>query len=91
MYQAIRCRCHTHLADIPIGISDRARRNQQLSEQRASAVMNYMTDRLRIPAFRIRAVGYGDSRPVASNRTEEGRAQNRRIYLIITPKPDSLY
>lgn len=66
-------------------------RNQQLSEQRASAVMNYMTDRLRIPAFRIRAVGYGDSRPVASNRTEEGRAQNRRIDLIITPKPDSLY
>lgn len=66
-------------------------RNQRLSEERAKAVMEYLTERLRIPAFRIRAVGYGDSRPVASNRTEDGRAQNRRIDLIITPNPDSLY
>jgi len=65
-------------------------RNQTLSEDRATSVMNYMTGTLRIPSFRIAAVGYGDSRPVASNRTDEGRAQNRRIDLIITPRPDSL-
>jgi len=66
-------------------------RNQQLSEARAGAVMDYMTGTLLIPAFRIRALGYGDSRPITSNRTEAGRAQNRRIDLIITPRPDSLY
>jgi len=66
-------------------------RNQQLSEQRAQAVSRYLTEELLIPGFRIRAVGYGDSRPVASNRTEESRAQNRRIDLIITPAADSLY
>lgn len=66
-------------------------RNQQLSDTRARAVMNYMTDIMKIPAFRIRAAGYGDTRPVASNRTDEGRAQNRRIDVVITPKPDSLY
>jgi len=66
-------------------------RNQQLSEERAAAVMNYMTETLLIPAFRIRALGYGDARPITSNRTDTGRAQNRRIDLIITPRPDSLY
>ncbi|MFQ5634489.1 MAG: OmpA family protein [Gammaproteobacteria bacterium] len=68
----------------------RVSRNQALSEQRARAVMDYMTETLRIPAFRISAVGYGDSRPISSNRTDEGRAQNRRIDLIITPDPGSL-
>lgn len=66
-------------------------RNRQLSEERARAIMAYLTDELKIPAFRIRAAGYGDTRPVASNRIEEGRAQNRRIDVVITPKPDSLY
>ena len=65
-------------------------RNQQLSNERAAAVMAYMTDTLRIPAFRIRATGYGDSRPIASNRTDEGRASNRRIDLVISPRPESL-
>jgi OOP family OmpA-OmpF porin len=65
-------------------------RNQQLSIERAGAVMDYMTNTLRIPAFRIRATGYGDSRPIANNRTDEGRARNRRIDLIISPLPESL-
>jgi outer membrane protein OmpA-like peptidoglycan-associated protein len=65
--------------------------NQRLSEERARAVMDYMTGPLRIPPFRVRATGYGDSRPIASNRTEEGRARNRRIDLVITPDPGSLY
>jgi len=64
--------------------------NQKLSEERASAVMDYMTETLRVPAFRIRANGFGDSKPIASNRTEEGRASNRRIDLIISPRPESL-
>lgn len=63
-----------------------AARNLKLSEERAQAVKSYMTETMRIPAFRIAASGYGDTRPIASNKTEEGRARNRRIDLIISPK-----
>ncbi|MGI9341325.1 MAG: OmpA family protein [Gammaproteobacteria bacterium] len=65
-------------------------RNLALSEERAGAVVNYMTSELKIPAFRIRAVGYGDSRPIASNRTNDGRVKNRRIDIVIEPRPESL-
>ncbi len=56
-------------------------RNQQLSEQRAQAVRAYIVAH-GIDGSRIEAVGYGDTQPVASNDTEEGRAQNRRIEAI---------
>jgi len=65
-------------------------KNLELSEERAQAVRTYMTDVMHIPAFRIKASGYGDARPIANNKTEEGRARNRRIDLIIAPNPDSL-
>jgi len=63
-----------------------AARNLTLSEERAQAVKTYMTDIMRIPAFRITALGYGDTRPIANNKTEQGRARNRRIDLIIAPE-----
>lgn len=57
------------------------RRNQQLSEQRAQAVRQYLVEH-GIDGGRVEAVGLGDTQPVASNDTEEGRAQNRRIEAI---------
>jgi outer membrane protein OmpA-like peptidoglycan-associated protein len=54
------------------------RRNQQLSQTRAEAVREYLIQH-EIDGSRVEAVGYGDTRPVASNDTEAGRAQNRRI------------
>ena len=57
--------------------------NQQLSEQRAQAVMSYLVDK-GIAASRLTAVGYGATRPVASNDTEEGRDENRRTEFRIT-------
>lgn len=57
------------------------RRNQVLSEQRAQAVRDYLVSH-GIDGGRIEAVGYGDQRPLTSNATEEGRAQNRRIEAI---------
>jgi OOP family OmpA-OmpF porin len=57
--------------------------NLQLSEKRAFAVMQYLRQSLLIPADRIQAIGYGSDRPVASNKTTDGRAKNRRIDVII--------
>jgi outer membrane protein OmpA-like peptidoglycan-associated protein len=56
--------------------------NKQLSERRAKAVMDYFVAQ-GIAADRLKAVGYGKSKPIASNATEEGRAENRRVELQI--------
>jgi OOP family OmpA-OmpF porin len=52
--------------------------NQALSEKRAQAVVNYLI-KAGLPADRFTAVGYGSTQPIASNDTDEGKAQNRRI------------
>ncbi|MBD5304204.1 MAG: OmpA family protein [Bacteroides sp.] len=57
--------------------------NQTLSEQRAQSVVNYLESQ-GIPASRLKAVGMGESDPIASNSTVEGRAQNRRVEMYIT-------
>lgn len=59
--------------------------NQRLSQQRAEAVRERLIGTAGIPAGQLTAIGYGDSRPVASNADEAGRRRNRRIDLVITP------
>jgi OOP family OmpA-OmpF porin len=54
--------------------------NQALSERRANAVMSHLVDR-GVPASRLTATGFGETNPVASNKTAEGRALNRRVEL----------
>jgi outer membrane protein OmpA-like peptidoglycan-associated protein len=54
--------------------------NQKLSEARARAVSDYFIKQGISPG-RIRAVGFGETRPVAANDTLEGRALNRRVEL----------
>ena len=56
--------------------------NQGLSERRANSVRDYLTAK-GVKATRLTAKGYGESRPVASNDTKEGRAENRRVELIV--------
>ena len=58
--------------------------NQRLSEQRAATVMNYLISR-GVPASRLRSQGFGESMPVASNDTTDGRARNRRVEIKIVP------
>ncbi|MBU1330151.1 MAG: OmpA family protein [Gammaproteobacteria bacterium] len=53
--------------------------NQKLSEQRATAVRNVLVNQYGVDGQRVNAVGYGESRPVADNATEAGRAVNRRV------------
>jgi outer membrane protein OmpA-like peptidoglycan-associated protein len=61
--------------------SDKA--NLTLSEKRAYAVMNWLVQFGGIDAQRLSAKGYGETRPVASNDTEEGRQLNRRVDFVI--------
>jgi outer membrane protein OmpA-like peptidoglycan-associated protein len=61
------------------------RLNLRLSQNRADAVMNHIVASMRLPATRISALGYGESRPIASNKNGAGRAKNRRIDLLISP------
>lgn len=58
--------------------------NQTLSESRARAVADYLASR-GINRDRVRSQGYGESQPVASNATEEGRSANRRVEIKIVP------
>jgi OOP family OmpA-OmpF porin len=55
------------------------RKNQALSEKRVQSIKAYLTQRFHIAPERVRAVGYGASRPMASNDTPAGRSQNRRV------------
>ena len=56
--------------------------NQGLSERRAASVVKYLTEH-GIAASRLSSVGYGESRPIATNETREGRALNRRVELEV--------
>lgn len=58
--------------------------NMRLSQARADAVANYLKGN-GVSAARIMATGYGPAHPVASNASEEGRAQNRRVEIKLTP------
>jgi outer membrane protein OmpA-like peptidoglycan-associated protein len=58
--------------------------NMQLSERRAHSVMDALIDR-GVYAGRITAVGYGESRPIASNATERGKQLNRRVHVLLIP------
>jgi outer membrane protein OmpA-like peptidoglycan-associated protein len=59
--------------------------NQKLSNQRALAVSKYLSDR-GVAKGRLRAVGYGATKFVADNATDEGKAKNRRVELVIKDK-----
>jgi outer membrane protein OmpA-like peptidoglycan-associated protein len=60
-----------------------AQSNLALSEKRAYAVMQYLRESMMISSSEVRAIGYGADRPVASNKSEGGRAKNRRIDIVV--------
>lgn len=60
--------------------------NQRLSEYRSQAVANYLVSR-GLQTHRVSYVGYGETMPIASNATESGRRQNRRVEIYLTASP----
>jgi outer membrane protein OmpA-like peptidoglycan-associated protein len=58
--------------------------NMELSRNRALAVAQYLQGQ-NVALERLAATGYGETRPIASNDTPEGRAQNRRVEITLDP------
>jgi len=59
--------------------------NMKLSQQRADAVADYISQHLSQAQVSIKAIGYGKQRPVKSNDTEAGQKENRRVEIIVMP------
>lgn len=64
-----------------------AEANQQLSQERASAVRDYLVDQFALSADRFEVRGYGEARPIANNNTPAGRELNRRVeFVVLNPE-----
>jgi outer membrane protein OmpA-like peptidoglycan-associated protein len=61
--------------------------NTALSEKRAKAVEAYLTADEGINAAKITTEGFGDTKPIATNKTAAGRSQNRRVDVVISAEP----
>jgi outer membrane protein OmpA-like peptidoglycan-associated protein len=59
--------------------------NLKLSQDRAESVRSYLLSK-KLPANRVTSLGFGETRPIASNDTEEGKSQNRRVEFVIVKK-----
>jgi len=75
-----------HTDNVPIRgpLTEKYPSNWELSTARATTVLHFLQERVNISGERLSAVGYGEYQPVASNSTAEGRAQNRRIQIVLT-------
>ncbi|MBD3246357.1 MAG: OmpA family protein [Candidatus Omnitrophica bacterium] len=71
-----------HTDNIPIS-TEKFPSNWELSVARAVNVLKYLVESKGLDPSRVSASGYGEYRPVASNETQEGRAQNRRVVLVV--------
>ena len=57
--------------------------NQKIGMERAEAVKKYLYEQYQIPLHKINVISYGSEKPVASNKTKDGRAQNRRVVIRV--------
>jgi chemotaxis protein MotB len=77
-------RVEGHTDDTPIPPNDKIQTAWELSSGRAIWIVRYMKAKFNIPTVRLSAAGYADGQPLASNKTEEGRAINRRVEIVVT-------
>ncbi|SNB45552.1 OmpA family protein [Geobacter sp. DSM 9736] len=58
--------------------------NLKLSQERAEAVVSYLVEKKGVEAKRLSAKGFGDTQPIADNKTKKGQAKNRRVDFTVT-------
>ncbi len=75
-------RIEGHTDSVPIRTS-RFPSNWELSTARATSIVHYLLTHFQFEPNRLSAAGYGEFRPIASNRASEGRTQNRRVDIVI--------
>lgn len=81
----IRVEGHTDNVQIGARIRDKYPTNWELSTARATNVVRYLQDKVGIDPKMLSAAGLAENKPVASNDTPEGKAQNRRIEVVLLP------
>ena len=86
--QWIRVEGHADNMEIGPSLQSLYQTNWDLSKARARAVLRYLNEKGGIDSVKLSSVGYGDTKPIASNATEVGRQQNRRVDLVLSP-PES--
>lgn len=79
-----------HTDNVPYKGSGALENNWDLSTKRATAIVNILRENANIDPQNLTAAGRGEFAPIASNETAEGRAKNRRIEVILTPKLDEV-
>jgi chemotaxis protein MotB len=78
-----------HTDDVPLGKGNKFKTNWHLSAARAVAVVTFLQEMGVSPA-QLSAAGYSEYQPAASNETEQGKAQNRRIEITLMPNLEEL-
>lgn len=85
----IRVEGHADNVEIGPSLKSRYPSNWELSKARASGVVRYLVEKGGLDSARLSSVGYGDSRPAATNAIEEGRTKNRRVEILLyAPETD---
>lgn len=86
----IRVEGHTDNVEIGPSLKSRYPTNWDLSKARASGVVRYLVEKGSVDSARFSSVGYGDTRPAATNSNEDGRTKNRRVEILLhAPQTDS--
>ncbi len=82
----IRIEGHTDNVPISAKLQSRFKSNWELSTARATTVVRHLIEKGGVDRQHLSAVGYAETHPVASNDSDEGRASNRRIEIVLYPK-----
>jgi chemotaxis protein MotB len=77
-------RVEGHTDDSPLPTDSKFPTHWELSSARAIWIVRYLKAKFNIPTARLSAAGFADGQPIASNKTAEGRALNRRVEIVIT-------
>lgn len=90
VHQLVRVEGHSDNMEIGPSLKGHFPTNWELSKARAAGIVRYLIEQGGMDSAQLSAVGYGSSRPVASNATDEGRKKNRRIEVVMYSPEDKL-